>query len=128
MNNPQSAGSWASPNSGNPQFDALLADLRVLDGRIDSAIERVRQIVSDDVDPAHRGLVIEESDVDMWLSSMGAPAHGGDESAQAAALLGQEGGRLAALGEMFGLGPLEKAMVLSALAPEVDLGSANPHS
>jgi SpoVK/Ycf46/Vps4 family AAA+-type ATPase len=121
MTNPQSA-------IRNPQFEALLADLQVLDGRIDRAIERVRQIVPADVDPAHRGLVIEESDVDMWLSSVGSPANGGDDSVQAASILGQNGGRLAALGEMFGLGPLEKAMVLSALAPEVDLAYANLYS
>src|SRR5437762_1076778 len=125
MINPQSTTPRGHPN---PQLAALLADLHVLDGRIERAIERVRQTLPDDADPAHRGLVIEENDVDMWLSTLANPDHGGSESATAAEALAHEDGRLASLGRLFGLGALEKAMLLTALAPEVDLSYAHLYS
>src|SRR5262249_23939390 len=43
-------------------------------------------------------------------------------------LVGHDGGRLASLGAMFGLSSLEKAMLLTAVAPEVDLAYANLYS
>ncbi len=109
---------------------ALLADLRILDGRLHRAVERVRATITGDTDPGNRGLLIEESDVEGWLSNLGS-VHaskvssgegGGVVSAQH---VGQPGGRLYALSYLFGLGPFERATVLTALAPEVELDYAN---
>jgi SpoVK/Ycf46/Vps4 family AAA+-type ATPase len=103
---------------------ALMADLQILDERIHLAIERLRATVGDAMDSAQRGLIIEEGDVDGWLSKLGDKESTVDQ-AGAAKLPANRGGRLAALGSFFGLGQLEQAMLLTTLAPEVDLSYAN---
>jgi SpoVK/Ycf46/Vps4 family AAA+-type ATPase len=116
-----------------PSFvDALMADLRFLDAMVERAIERVRVSLAADADPAHRGLVIEESDVDTWLDSLGGTATGASEDAtlgmRAARAVSMSGSRLSVLSDLFGLGALECAMLLTALAPEVDVAYANLYS
>jgi hypothetical protein len=123
---PPSSAQQAEPTP----LSALLADLRILDGRLHRAVERVRATITGGTDPGNRGLLIEESDVEGWLSNLGnvhaskSPAGegGGVVSAQH---IGQPGGRLYALSYLFGLGPFERATVLTALAPEVELDYAN---
>lgn len=125
----------ATPSKPAPQqaeptpLSALLADLSILDGRLHHAVERVRATIPDGVDPGNRGLLIEESDVDGWLTSLGnvrsgRPTGEGDGVASAQ-YVGQPGGRLYALSYLFGLGPFERATILTALAPEVELDYAN---
>lgn len=121
-----------TPQTSSPVVAALMSDLRILDAMVERAIEKVRLSMAPDVDPAHRGLVIEESDVNTWLGSLGnAVGAGGDDAtlgARAASALSLSGSRLALLGELFGLAPLECALILTALAPEVDVAYANLYS
>lgn len=101
------------------QLDLLMADLSLLDGRLERAVERLRvQLGGTDAD--QRGLIIEEGDVDRWMGCISAghePAHASTDTASA----GCAGGRLRRLGDLFGLSPLETAALLTAVAPEVDL-------
>ena len=111
-------------------LQALMHDLRVLDGRLYRAVERVRQSIPEGVDPGNRGLLIEESDVDGWLQSVVAvasegPGDGVESGWSATNKVGHPAGRLYALAYLFGLGPLERAAALTALAPEVELDYAN---
>jgi hypothetical protein len=53
-------------------LQALMADLRILDGRLHRAVQRVRATIVEGTDPGNRGLLIEESDVDGWLKSVDA--------------------------------------------------------
>ncbi len=50
----------------------LLADLRLLDDRLRNAIEGLRMLSAEGADPALRGLLVEEGDVDSWLVSLAA--------------------------------------------------------
>src|SRR4051812_28495758 len=89
-------------------LNALLSDLRILDGRLHRAVERVRATITGDTDPGNRGLLIEESDVEGWLTNLnnvGASSHNGQgEGVASAQYVGQRGGRLYALSYLFGLG------------------------
>lgn len=119
---PATIGTQAEMQRVSPTY-ALLADLGVLDTRLRRLIEQIRLSYAEGVDPANRGLLIEESDVDAWLASLGTagaetqPA----ERQDSIETIGHEGGRLAALAWMFGLSPFERAVLLTALAPEIDL-------
>jgi SpoVK/Ycf46/Vps4 family AAA+-type ATPase len=119
-------------NNSISLVEALTSDLRFLDAMIERAIERVRLSLAPDADPAHRGLVIEESDVDTWLRSLAGPTAGdGDDATlglRAARALRNGGSRLSVLADLFGLGAMECAMLLTALAPEVDVAYANLYS
>jgi SpoVK/Ycf46/Vps4 family AAA+-type ATPase len=77
------------------------------------------------VDPTQRGLVIEEGDVESWLSNLGAADSPSQALANASGVRGQKGGRLAMLASLFGLHPIEQAILLTVLAPELDLTYAN---
>ena len=114
-------------SSREPQIiNALIADLALLDERLGRAVERLRMTQPEGVDPAHRGLVIDEGDVDTWLSGLDASSgQVGEADSAPLHLVGQQGGRLQALGELFDLGGFERALLLTALAPEVDLAYAN---
>ena len=105
------------------EWPALLADLRLLDDRLQQLIARLRQGggVADDSDV--RGLIIGEDDVDRWLTTL----DGATTSVPSPLPLftPTPGGRLAQLGALFGLEPFEQAAILTALAPEVDLSYAN---
>jgi hypothetical protein len=111
-------------------LQALMADLRILDGRLHRAVQRVRATIVEGTDPGNRGLLIEESDVDGWLKSVDAVS-GADPTEtvgagwSAAQRVAQPGGRLYALAYLFGLGPLERAAILTSLAPDVELDYAN---
>jgi SpoVK/Ycf46/Vps4 family AAA+-type ATPase len=107
-----------------------MADLRVLDFRLHRAVERVRATIVEGTDPGNRGLLIEESDVDGWLQNVdavsgGMPGEMAGGGWNAAQKVGHPGGRLYALAYLFGLSPLERAAILTALAPEVELDYAN---
>ncbi|MEO5951078.1 MAG: AAA family ATPase, partial [Chloroflexia bacterium] len=116
----------------SPAVEALMSDLRILDAMVERAIERVRLSLAPDADPAHRGLVIEESDVNTWLGSLvavvGADGDDATLGVRAANALSLSGSRLSALGDLFGLDALECALLLTALAPEVDVAYANLYS
>lgn len=107
-------------------LDALMADLSVLDERLNAAIESLRVQLGEGADTSQRGLIIEEGDVAGWLQQLGSAGSGpgGDEKTSPAGI-GQKEGRLATLGNLFGLGGLERAMLLTALAPEIDLTYGN---
>ncbi len=112
-------------------LDALMADLALLDERLGDAVARLRETQPEVADPAHRGLVIDENDVDNWLSDLGAVEQNTavqDAGGSDVELVGQEGGRLSALSNLFDLGHFERAMLLTALAPEVDLAYSNIYS
>lgn len=111
--------------SPNRYLDALMADIRLLDERVQLAIERLRNALGDEIDPTQRGLVIEEGDVEGWLSNLGSANSPEQPIASASGLRGQQGGRLAALASLFGLHPLEQAILLTVLAPELDLTYSN---
>lgn len=107
------------------QLPALLEDLRLLDERLQVTIERLRRQLGEEADPAHRGLIIEEADVDGWLQGLGADDVGGESDRLTLGVKGAEGGRLAALGSLFNLNPFERGVLLTLLAPEIDLAYAN---
>ena len=128
----RASNSQAPPKqqAGPTPLSALMADLRILDGRLYRAVERVRATITGDTDPGNRGLLIEESDVDGWLSNLGSvhdskPQIAQGEGIASAQYVGQPGGRLYALSYLFGLGPFERAAILTALAPEIELDYAN---
>ena len=106
---------------------ALFADLQALDERLEQAIGRLRQGQAAEADPTVRGLLIAEDDVDGWLAALpgGVEDAAGARSAGALRFPAQAGGRLARLGALFGLGAFERAVLLTALAPEIDLAYTN---
>ncbi len=114
------------PTSSRSTADwpALLSDLRLLDDRLTALITRLRQDSGAAGDPAVRGLIIEEGDVDRWLDALDDPAAAAAPAALAP-FTATPGGRLAQLGALFGLEPFEQAAILTALAPEVDLAYAS---
>src|SRR5688572_33202210 len=65
----------SEPQALSP-LQALMADLRLLDGRLHRAVERVRATIVEGTDPGNRGLLIEESDVDGWLQNVDAVSGG----------------------------------------------------
>ncbi|MDQ2805619.1 MAG: AAA family ATPase [Chloroflexota bacterium] len=105
------------------EWPALLADLRLLDDRLQQLIARLRAGGGPADDSDVRGLIIGETDVDRWLTALDDT----DASGASAVPLftATPGGRLAQLGALFGLEPFEQAAILTALAPEVDLAYAN---
>ncbi|MBF6612708.1 MAG: ATP-binding protein [Chloroflexi bacterium] len=109
-------------------MDALLADLRLLDERLTSAIDRLRMSQAPDTDPTQRGLLIEESDVDSWLAGLGPAKTDKSYVEVAAGLTAHQESRLSTLGKVFGLSRLEQAIILTALAPELDLAYGNLYS
>src|SRR5687768_2981644 len=110
-------------------IDALLADFSNLDKRLQSAIERLHNTLGDNVDTSQRGLVIDEGDVDLWLSNLRSAGVMESENATLrGATIASEGGRLAELARVFDLSRREQAIVLTALAPEFDLAYANLYS
>ncbi len=123
--------------SGWPELPALLDDLALLDECVQQAVERVRLSMPDVADPAQRGLIIEEGDVELWLSRLSwqvsPPAspfssQSPSPSPTSRRWPGQAGGRLASLGDLFGLNGMERAILLTALAPEVDMNYGNLYS
>ncbi len=108
------------------EMAALEADLNLLEERVKQAVERVREALPVEADPAQRGLIIEDADVDLWLS--GLSGQGLSPSQSPGRWPGQAGGRLASLGQLFGLGGLERAILLTALAPELDLNYGHLYS
>jgi SpoVK/Ycf46/Vps4 family AAA+-type ATPase len=108
------------------QLAALEADLALLEERVRLAVEQVRLTMSDEADPSQRGLLIEEGDVDLWMSRLGGQAP--SPSPTSRRWPGQEGGRLARLGRLFGLNGMERAMLLTVLAPELDLNYGHLYS
>src|SRR3954466_8425350 len=105
----------ATRDKESEQLEALTADLRLLDGRLQHAVEKLRGQIPEDADPAHRGLIIGEEDVDTWLSNLG-------EEGKAAPLTGvrfHPDGRLSTLAATFDLNSFEQEFVLTALAPEI---------
>src|SRR5579859_1167729 len=117
------------PDRGAPAgaagaWPALLTDLQALDAQLNRAVEQVRQAIAPAADPTVRGLLIEEGDVDRWLGNLESPA-GRRSAGEDFVFPGQPGGRLAHLGDLFGLGAFERAALLTVLAPEIDLVYAN---
>ncbi len=111
---------------GSSFLDALTPDLTALDERLRRAIDRLRRTQPDNDSPAHRGLVIDEDNVDAWLTNLGVAGAGESQGdTLPVGLPGNEGGRLRALGDLFGLGYFERALLLTVLAPEVDVAYAN---
>ena len=118
----------AIPKNGLPDttsdLGALLADLGVLDTRLRAAVERLRAGLPAAADTTVRGLLIEESDVDPWLGALDSMT--GPPGADAAPFCrARPDGRLAQLGDLFGLGRFERGVLLTALAPEIDLAYGN---
>lgn len=104
------------------ELGALRSDLRLLDERLAGAVEQLR-VALGGTDATQRGLIIEEGDVDRWLSSLGSGEAQGLEAGIAAP--GESGGRLGKLRSVFGLNNLQLSTILTALAPEVDLAYGN---
>ncbi len=107
-------------------IDALISDLHILDQRLQAAIERLNSTLGEGIDSSQRGLVIDEGDVDLWLSNLGGeatPRAGSTDAIKPG--FGREGGRLATLVALFNLSPREQAILLTTLAPEFDLTYAN---
>ena len=111
-----------APAQEQGQLDALTADLQLLDQRLHLAVDRLRQQLPEDADPAHRGLIIDEDDVDGWLATLGSA---GSMSLPGGTARLNSDGRVASLASLFGLNMFERAFVLTALAPEVDLAYAS---
>ncbi len=109
-------------------IDALLADLRLLDERLTTAIDKLRMSQAPEVDPTQRGLLIEEGDVDSWLAGLGPAKTDKSHAGTATGLIPHPESRLSTLGKVFGLGGLELAIILTALAPEIDLAYSNLYS
>ncbi len=121
--------SEAIPAHGLPDttidLTALLADLGALDTRLRAAVERLRAGLPAAADATVRGLLIEESDVDTWLGALDSLTGPPEGAGTAPVFTGQPGGRLARLGDLFGLGAFERGALLTALAPEIDLAYGN---
>ncbi len=107
------------------EAEALARDLAALEERLEDLVAQLRDAPAP-ADPAVRGLLIEEADVAGWLADLPA-ARADAESPRGggAGRPGTPGGRLARLSALFGLSPLDTAIVLTALAPEIDLTYAN---
>jgi SpoVK/Ycf46/Vps4 family AAA+-type ATPase len=121
--------SKAIPATGMPDTStdlaALLADLGALDTRLRAAVERLRAGLPAAADATVRGLLIEESDVDAWLGALDSLTGPAEGAGAAPVFAGQPGGRLARLGDLFGLGAFERGALLTALAPDIDLAYGN---